>query len=139
MERIIADYKALGIPLDQNSLVNMLKEIQQENGGTIPAFLLPILAETFSVKESFLLAVIRRIPSLRLGDSPLLQICAGPNCRKHASLSAWVQKLEQNGITVKFVPCMRLCGKGPNIKWDGTLYHHATPKLLQQLIQQSEK
>ena len=29
---------------------------------------------------------------------------------------------------------MRMCGKGPNIRWDGTVYHRATPELLKDLI-----
>ena len=29
---------------------------------------------------------------------------------------------------------MRMCGKGPNLKWDGTLYHHADEALIQKLI-----
>ena len=45
------------------------------------------------------------------------------------------EKLRQQGITVKFAPCMRLCGKGPNLKWDGKLYHKADENLLKELMQ----
>jgi hypothetical protein len=30
---------------------------------------------------------------------------------------------------------MRLCGKGPNIRWDGTLYHGADEALLKMLLE----
>jgi len=29
---------------------------------------------------------------------------------------------------------MRLCGKGPNLRLDGTLYHKATPEMLERLL-----
>jgi len=133
MEKLIEYYKSLGAPSDQSALISLLKQVQQENSGGIPQYLVAALAEGLCVKESYLLAVIRRIPSLRLADTHLLEICAGPNCGKHIALAAFAQKSGNRHITVKFVPCMRMCGKGPNIKWDGKLYHHATPELLQQL------
>lgn len=135
LEEAITHYRAMGT--DQNTLVNLLKEIQQELGGSIPLFAIPQVAENFGVKESFLLAVIRRMPSLRLGDTHELQICSGPNCGKHRAIAEAAQKLESKNISVRYVPCMRLCGKGPNIKWDGKLYHQATPQLLEKLRKES--
>ena len=88
------------------------------------------------MKESLLLALIRRYPRLRLADTHLLEICAGPNCGKHTALADAAEQLRKKGITVKFVPCMRLCGKGPNLKWDGTLYHQADEALLKKLLQE---
>ena len=133
MEKLIEYYKALGAPSDQSALISLLKEVQQKHSGGIPQYIISPLAESLSVKETYLLAIIRRIPSLRLANTHLLEICAGPNCGKHATLAAFAQKLESKHITVKFVPCLRMCGKGPNIKWDGKLYHQATQELLQQL------
>ena len=135
LEEAITHYRAMGT--DQNTLVNLLKEIQQEQGGTIPLYAVPQVAENFGVKESFLLAVIRRMPSLRLGDTHTLQICGGPNCGKHRALAEAAQKLESKKFRVSFVPCMRMCGKGPNIKFDGKLYHGATPELLKQLTKEA--
>ena len=128
-------YRKQGAPGDQTAVVNLLREIQQENGGSIPRWMLTPVAEGYAVKESLLLALIRRYPSLRLADTHLLEICAGPNCGKHTALAAAAEKLRQQGITVKFVPCMRLCGKGPNLKWDGKLYHKADENLLKELTQ----
>lgn len=134
MEQILAYYRRQGAPGDQNALVQMLKEIQQEMGGGIPPACLPMVAEYYGISVSFLQAVIRRIPSLRLQDSHLLEICAGPNCGKHTALAAWAEKQNKRGLTVKFVGCMRLCGKGPNVRLDGRVYHGATVELLEQLI-----
>lgn len=135
LEEAILYYKKQGAPGDQSALVSLLREVQQENGGAIPKSALQPIADALSVKESFLLALIRRIPSLRLQDVHILQICAGPNCGRNAALAAWAEKINGVGIRVKFVPCMRQCGKGPNIRWDGTLYHRADEALIRRLIQ----
>ena len=135
LEEAIAYYKTLGT--DQNTIMNLLKEVQQESGGSIPLFAIPRVAENLGVKESFLLALIRRIPSLRLGDTHVLQICSGPNCGKHRAIGEAAQKLESQKVSVSYVPCMRMCGKGPNIKWDGKLYHQASPQLLKKLLEDS--
>lgn len=132
LDEAIDYYKSLGA--DQNTLTNLLKEVQQESGGSIPPFAVSRIAEDFGVKESLLLALIHRIPSLRIGDTHSLQICSGPNCSKHRAITEAALKLESKKLTVSFVPCMRMCGKGPNIKWDGKLYHQATPQFLRKLL-----
>ena len=138
IEEAITYYKRQGAPADQTALINLLKEVQQAGGGAVAAGLLPRLAEGLGAKESYLLAVIRRIPSLRLADRHVLEICAGPNCGKHAKVLELALRLaEQTGgkVEIKRVPCMRMCGKGPNMRWDGVLYCGATTELLRQLIQ----
>ena len=137
LEEAVAYYKKQGAPSDQSALVSLLREVQQENGGAIPRSALPALTEGLGVKESYLLAVIRRIPSLRLSDMHTLELCGGPNCGKHAALAAAAEKLcKGKNVTLKFVPCMRLCGKGPNLKWDGTLYHKADEALIKRLLEE---
>ena len=133
LEEAVAWYGKQGAPGDQTALTSLLREVQSENGGRIPRHLLAGIAAGLGVKESFLLAVIRRIPSLKLADVHCLEICAGPNCGRHAALAAFAEGLRSDRITVRFVPCMRQCGKGPNIRWDGTLYHHADEALLRRL------
>ena len=138
LEEAAAYYKKQGAPGDQSALVSLLREVQQENGGAIPLAVLPVLGENLGVRESFLQAVIRRIPSLRLPDSHTLELCAGPNCGKHAALAAAAEKLcKGKNVTLKFLPCMRMCGKGPNLKWDGTLYHRADEALLKRLLEET--
>lgn len=139
MKDLITFYKKQGAPTDQMALVAMLKEIQQAHG-SIPQQILPELAEELDVKENFLLAVIRRIPSLRLGDASVMELCAGPNCGKHTALAKLAEELcRQNGVTLKYGPCMRLCGKGPNVKFNGQLYHKADEALLRRLLKQEEE
>lgn len=133
LKEATAYYVSQGAPRDQGALVFLLQEIQRESGGAIPPHLVKEAAEALSVRESLLLALIRRVPRLRLADSHLLEICSGPNCGKCRSLAALGEKLQGGKIQVRLVPCMRMCGKGPNIRFDGTVYHQADETLLKQL------
>lgn len=134
LQKAISYYRTQGAPADQNVLIRLLREIQQENGGAIPVFMTATVAQEYGIKEGILLALIKRIPSLRLGQGHCLEICAGPNCGKHHALAQYAQKLQsEKGFELKYVPCMRLCGKGPNIRWDGAVYHKAEPALLDKL------
>ncbi len=139
LEEAVSYYKRQGAPGDQTALTALMKEVQQEYGGSIPQGIVPTLATLCGTKESLLLALIRRLPSLRLGGSHVLEICAGPNCGRHAALATAAEKLRGKNITVRFVPCMRLCGKGPNLRWDGKLYHKADEALLRRLAEDAEK
>ena len=140
LEEAVAYYRRQGAPGDQNALVNLLKEIQRENGGRLPACIMDTLAPMLGVKATFLTALIRRFPSLRLADSHTLEICCGPNCPRRADLRAFVEKTwgrNPVGFSLKSVPCMRLCGKGPNIRWDGTVYNRADEKLIRSLAEKT--
>ena len=134
MKELLDYYRRQGAPGDQTALVNLLKELQQTYGA-VPKWAVGEIAEEYNVKESFILAVVKRIPSLRLQDTHLLQLCAGPNCGKHTALAAEAEKLcKLKEIELKYIGCQRMCGKGPNIKFDGKLYHKATVELLQELL-----
>ena len=136
LEEAITYYKRQGAPGDQSAIVSLLREIQAENSGGIPKYTLSNIAEAYRIKESFLLAIIKRIPSLRLENTHLLELCAGPNCGKHIQLAECAEKLcKLKGVTLKYMGCQRMCGKGPNIKFDGKLYHKATEELLEELLE----
>ena len=134
LEEAIVYYGKQGAGKDQNALISLLREIQLENGN-IPAYAVKAIAEAYGIKEGIPLALIKRIPSLRLGDSHCLELCSGANCGKHKTLAACAETLQkQHGFTLKYVPCMRMCGKGPNLRWDGDVYHGATEQLLRELV-----
>ena len=139
LQEAAAYYRKQGAPGDQNALIAFLREAQQENGGSIPEYLLEEVSRAIGAKEPILRALIRRIPSLRLGNTHCLELCAGPNCGKHTKLAEYAETLQKDcgNFTLKYVPCMRMCGKGPNLKWDGTLYHQADETLIQTLVNQS--
>lgn len=134
MQDLLEHYRRQGAPGDQTALVALLKEVQSTHGA-VPKWAVAEIAESYQVKESFILAVVKRIPSLRLQDTHLLELCAGPNCGKHTALAAEAEKLcKLKGITLKYMGCQRICGKGPNIKYDGKLYHKATENLIKELL-----
>ena len=136
LEEAITYYKRQGAPGDQSAMISLLREIQQENGG-IPSYMLKEIAASYGIKEGLMLALIKRIPSLRLKDTHTLELCAGPNCGKHTALAAFAEKLckESAGkIEVKFMPCMRMCAKGPNVRLNGALYHNMTEEKLKELL-----
>lgn len=136
LEEALNHYQSLGAPGNQSALTGLLREIQTQKGG-IHQSDLQAAAEFYNIKEGLLLALIRRIPSLHLAKGHLLELCAGPNCGKAAALAVYAERLQAQGkCTLKYVPCMRLCGKGPNIRWDGKLYHRADAALLQKLAEE---
>ena len=139
LEEAITYSQQHGAPSDQHAIIRLLREVQQENGNTIPPEVPGIIARAYGVRESLLLALIKRIPSLRLANVHCLEICAGPNCGKHAALAAMAEKESPGRFTVKFVPCMRLCNQGPILRWDGKLYQHADTALLRHLIDNDGK
>ena len=133
LNEAITYYKSMGAPADQQALIGLLREIQEHHNG-IPLSCIVAIAENYAIKEGILLALVKRIPSLRLAQGHTLELCAGPNCSKCTALAACAEKLVAQGkCTLKYVPCMRLCGKGPNIRWDGKLHHKADAKLLEEL------
>ena len=135
MQEMLDYYRRQGAPSDQTALVSLLREVQREYGA-VPNWTLTEIAQAYGIKESFLLAIIKRIPTLRLQDTHLLQLCAGPNCGKHTVLAADAEKLcKLKGVTLKYMGCQRMCGKGPNIKYNGKLYHKATVELLRELLE----
>ena len=131
-------YRRQGAPGDQNALRNLLTELQEASGGAIPRDLLGRAAEGLGVKESFLTAIIRRIPRLRLADQHVLEICAGPNCSRRGQLAQLAEQY-RGRVEVRLVPCMRQCGTGPNLRFDGKLYNGADGQLLARLVDGIDK
>ena len=135
LDEALEYYRRQGAPGDQNALIGLLKEIQRENGG-IPAVAPARIAAFYGIREPLVLALIRRIPSLRLSGGHCMELCAGPNCGKSGRLSDYAQSIAPEGVEVKRTGCMRLCGKGPHLRWDGKLYHGADKALIRRLMEQ---
>ena len=133
-EEALGHYRNQGAPGDQTAVVQFLKEIQAQKG-SIPKWMLTRAAESWGCKESLFLAYIRRLPSLRLEDSHTLELCGGPNCSRREELADYAQTLcKQKGVQFRLVPCMRQCGKGPNLRLDGKLYSGITRQTLEDLL-----
>ena len=142
LEDIIRYYREQGAPQDQQMLIALLREAQEELGGVLWQDALDEIAQACGVKPGMLTALIRRVPTLRMADAPhRLEMCQ--TCPKGRELRAWVESTwqvssggacEAAGFRYRITPCMKNCKFGPSIKWDGTLYSHATKELIQQLI-----
>ncbi len=126
-------YRHRGAPGDQQELRNLLREVQEACGGLDQA-IMEQLAQALDVKVSFLVAVAKRTPGLALEKGNVLELCAGVNCGRHKALREFAQSLPN--VKVKLVGCMRLCGKGPNVRFNGKLYHGADPALLKRLTEE---
>ena len=139
-------YRSQGAPGAQTALVELLREVQAENGGVIPDAALAEIAAAYGLRESFLTAVLRRYPSLRTQQAPhRLEICGGPNCARQSSarLMAHIERTygvrsggisQSGGFSYRVIGCMKHCGKGPNVKWDGQIYNGVTPERVDRLI-----
>ena len=135
-EEALSHYRNQGAPGDQTAVVQFLKEVQAQNG-SIPKWMLTRAAESWGCKESLFLAYIRRLPSLRLEDSHTLELCGSVNCSRRDDLADFARALcKQKGIEFRLVPCMRQCGKGPNLRFDGTLHTGVTRQMLEELLNQ---
>ena len=135
LQEAVAWHRAQGAPGIHGATVALLKEAQEACGGGLSPELMGQLAQALGVKDSFLLAVVKRTPSLRLEGKHLLRLCGGPNCSKHQHLEKLARELaDPDRVTVEVVGCMRLCGKGPNLRYDGRIWHAADETLLRQLL-----
>ena len=137
MQEALEYYQKQGAPSDQFALVNLLKEIQEERGGSLAMEDIGEVTRAYGLKESYLLAIVKRLPSLRLDNTHCLEICGGPVCSKRARLETFVRKTygeKPEKFRMKYVGCMRQCGKGPNIRFDGVLYNGADEKLIRSLV-----
>ena len=137
LEEAMRYYKDQGAPRDQHALIGLLREIQKEFNGSIPVYILPEIASSYGIGEGFIKAIIQRIPSLRIENTHLLEICSGPNCGKHTQIAELAEnylKSHPGSFVIKYVPCMRMCKHGPNVKWDGTIHHKTDKESLKQLL-----
>ncbi len=147
LNEAIEYYKGLDAPQNQFALVELLKEAQEHNGGLLTDDLIEKIAQGFALKVSFLNAVIKRYPSLKTAAvQHRLELCGGKNCagKGSAALLKHIRQVygaESGGVSLKgnfslkICGCLKYCGKGPNIKWDGEIYNSASPELLKKLIE----
>lgn len=146
-DEALAFYRNQGAPGNQQALVALLREIQDHSGGALPSGTLSELAQALQVRLSFLQAVVKRYPSLRLAEVPhRLELCGGPNCtrRSAAQLARQIESTyavrsgeacPAGGFCFQITGCMKHCGQGPNLKWDGKLYTGASMDTVRALIE----
>lgn len=130
LEEALAYYRRQGAPGEQGALVALLREVQEERGGALPAADLAEIAAALSLRDTFLSAIIRRYPGLRTEEAPhRLELCGGPRCsgRGAARLAAFVE--ETYGVRPGGVSA-----SGPSLRWDGALHSRADEALIRALV-----
>ncbi len=151
LEDAIEFYRGQGAPYNQTALVELLREVQRENGDVIPANALQTLTKHMGLKPSFLAAIIKRYPSLRTEEAPhRLEVCGDKRCQRQncAKLHAFIETRfevtsgsisKAGGFLYKITGCMKNCGRGPSLKWDGKLYPYADQELVLSLVKDKSK
>ena len=147
LSALVEDYRARDAARDQQALVALLREIQALYGGVIPQDALAAAAAGLGLKETFLAAVVKRFPSLRTEEAPhRLELCGGERCRGRGSarLAAFVERTygvkpggvsRRGGFSYRVGGCMKNCGRGPSLRWDGALHACADEALIRRLIE----
>lgn len=134
-----------GAARDQVELVSLLRTAQAACGGVLYRDVVLEIAQALGLKVTFLEAVLKRYPSIRTDQAPhVLTVCQGPNCARGGQLADFVRRTYQvepggvagAGFRFQVSGCMKHCGSGPNVKWDGQVYHQMTPEALRRLVEQ---
>ena len=97
LREAIEYYQRQGAPGDQGMLVALLREVQEERGGVLPAADVAEIAAAYGLKDTFLTAVIKRYPGLRPQEAPhLLELCGGPRCSSRDAARLAVLRPEES-------------------------------------------
>ncbi len=144
LEEALAYYRRQGAPGEQGALVALLREVQEERGGALPAADLAEIAAALSLRDTFLSAIIRRYPACAPRRPHRMELC-GPRCsgRGAARLAAFVEEtygVRPGGVsasgrfTYRITGCMKSCPNGPSLRWDGALHSRADEALIRALV-----
>ena len=146
-EEILEYYSQLDNKSDQDTIIQMLRELQEING-CITSELKRLAAEAAGVNPSVIQVLVKIYPSLK--EAPYqheIIVCTGKACADKGSqelLKILNQELKpkKNGISkdgrvcLKTRACLKQCRTAPNILIDGKLYSNVTAKELLKLIKQ---
>ena len=142
MQELIEYYREQGAPGDQQMVIALLREMQQEDGGVLSADAIRKVAGAYAMKETMLMALIRRVPGLLCEDAPhRLEICG--TCKAGVKLRDFVERtygvksgaVSKAGFAYRVTPCMKNCKNGPSIRWDSVLHSRADETLIRSLIE----
>lgn len=147
VREMIEYYRGQGAPQDQQMLIALLREAQDASGGVLTREGIETIAQAYGTNVTLLQAMIKRVPGLRFEATPhRLEICG--SCKAGAKLRAFVERTygvksgfgnEAAGFSYHVTPCMKNCGKGPSIRWDGKLYGQADEALIRALIDSGKR
>lgn len=145
LEEIYDYYSGLKEKGDQETVVSLLREVQEVCGCIMPEERRRI-AEVMQVKESMLNCLIRMYPSLK--EAPYqhtVVVCTGERCGRKDSgkiLEELKKKLQvdKQGISadkrilLKTRSCLKQCRTSPNVMIDGVIYPQAESEKVLKLL-----
>ena len=150
IQNILEYYKDSFLPLDQQTLITCLKEIQAEFN-YIPMESYPGILSLFNTSPQIIKSIIHRIPSLiEEGGPHLLLMCSGDRCKEKSSYQ-FIQDVEEylgckvGGVSkdglfeLKTQSCLRRCALGKNLNIDTTPYTEMNFEKLKPIIDNMRK
>ena len=150
IQTILDYYRDSFLPLDQQSLITCLKEIQEEFK-YIPMESYPRLIEVFKTSPQIIKSIIHRVPSLiEEGGPHLLLMCSGDRCKDKGGhkfiqeveeyLGCKVGSISKDGMfELKTQNCLRRCAMGKNLNIDTTPYTEMNFEKLKTIIETMRK
>jgi NADH-quinone oxidoreductase subunit E len=150
IQNILDYYKDSFLPLDQQTLITCLKEIQAEFN-YVPMECYPGLISLFNTSPQIIKSIIHRVPSLiEEGGPHLLLMCSGERCKDKGSYQ-FIQDVEEylgckvGGVSkdglfeLKTQSCLRRCALGKNLNIDTTPYTEMNFDKLKSILENIRK
>lgn len=145
LEEILECYRGTAGPGDQQSLIALLREVQQLYG-CIPAPVQQRIAQAVGTAPSLITALVKRIPGLTPTEyQHRVIVCTGPRCTAKGG-AAVLQAVEKTlGISpgettpdgrfhLETRNCLKKCGSAPNIQIDRTIHSSIRPEKIPELF-----
>lgn len=133
LKEIIEYYETHMEPGSSEDLLSMLREIQ-ESAGCISVEIQAVLSDRFSIKPSYLSAVMKRYPSLKQQPSKYdIKVCMDSRCQSNSSGETMKalehhlnikkgQSTKDGMFSLNTCLCLHQCQKGPNVLVNGELF-----------------
>lgn len=145
LNEIFDYYRTKDVSADQNTLIEMLREIQEEEG-CIPEDIQMRIEQETGIKKTTLAYLIKMYPSLK--SAPYrhrIIVCSGQNCKKKGQkeLADYIQKeykvgkdgISQDGtFRISVQNCLKHCRTSPNISIDGQIMEQVTLEKLKEAL-----
>lgn len=145
LEEIFDYYKKQDTVSSQETLVAMLREIQEEEG-CIPEDIQIRIEEEIGVKKSVLSYIIKMYPSLKAAPyRHRIVICSGERCKNagQKEIMDFIKQEIQIGkdgiskdgrICISVQNCLKHCRTSPNMMIDGKVVEHVTVDKIKQIM-----
>lgn len=140
LREIFESYSSLKTSFQQDTLVQLLKQIQDKYGA-VSKDTQALISDEFNIKSGVIQGIIKRFPSLT--EYPYkhrIVVCFGQQCSSKNSEELWnqiKQELKNRPSNLFYLSkqyCFHKCGTAPNIKVDNDLYTNVSsediPKIL---------